>query len=350
MLLHQFHSRFPTEDACIEYFKAVRMQQGVSCPECKTITHKWLGGRKVFQCPQCGCLIPLTKGTVMEHSKLSLSSWFYTMHLMTSVKQVLSAKEVQPQLGASQYPPIWLMMMKLRNIMGKRDAIYELSGEVELDEAFFPIRVPEEAQGETIRRGAGSQRQAKVLVIVESKSADEVLLSYLKSQDKGDKAGKFASMMKGKSIKKVVHYIKMFVLDNLNANTIDKIVREYVAKDAVVITDNSSSHVNLSEYFSKHESFTEKGNVDEVVKSVLPWVHIVIGRCRDGIATIHGDVDAQFLQLYLNEYCWKFNRRFFRDSSDPKYDLFDRLVKISALYTSDIKWRNYEQIDDEDVI
>lgn len=40
--------------------------------------------------------------------------------------------------------------------MGKRDAIYELSGEVELDEAFFPIRVPEEAQGEAVRRGAGS--------------------------------------------------------------------------------------------------------------------------------------------------------------------------------------------------
>lgn len=294
MLLHQFHSRFPTEDTCIEYFKTVRMQQGVSCPECKAITHKWLSDRKVFQCPQCGCSIPLTKGTVMEHSKLSLSSWFYTMHLMTSVKQVLSAKEVQHQLDSSRYTPIWLMMMKLRNIMGKRDAIYELSGEVELDEAFFPIRVPEEAQGDTFRRGAGSQRQAKVLVIVESKSADEVLLSYLKSQDKGDKIGKIASKMKGKSIKKVVHYIKMFVLDNLKANTIDKIVREHVAKDAVVITDNSSSYVNLSEYFSKHESFTEKGNVDEVVKSVLPWVHIVIGRCRDGIAVIHGDADVQF--------------------------------------------------------
>lgn len=74
----------------------------------------------------------------MEHSKLSLSTWFYTMHLMTSVKQVLSAKEVQHQLGASQYPPVWLMMMKLRNIMGKRDSVYQLSDEVELDEAFFP--------------------------------------------------------------------------------------------------------------------------------------------------------------------------------------------------------------------
>lgn len=67
------------------------------------------------------------------------------------------------------------------------------------------------------------------------------------------------------------------------------------------MTDNSSSHVNFAEYFSKHEAFTEKGNVDDVVKRTLPWVHIVIGRCRDSIAAIHGDVDAQFLQLYLNE-------------------------------------------------
>lgn len=100
-----------------------------------------------------------------------------------------------------------------------------------------------------------------------------------------------------------MHYIKMLVLDNLNASTIDKIVREHVDKDTVVVTDNSSSHVNFSEYFSKHEAYTEKGNVDDVVRSAFPWVHIVIGRCRDGIAAIHGDVDAQFLQLYLNEFC-----------------------------------------------
>lgn len=107
---------------------------------------KWLNGRKAFQCPMCGCSIPLTKGT--EHSKLPLRTWFYTMHLMTSIKQVLSAKEVQYQLGVAKYEPVWLMMMKLRNIMGKRDATYQLSREVELDEAFFPIRIPKEARGE----------------------------------------------------------------------------------------------------------------------------------------------------------------------------------------------------------
>ena len=90
-------------------------------------------------------------------------------------------------------------------------------------------------------------------------------------------------------------------------------------------------------------------DVDKVVKTNLPWVHIVIGRCKNGIAAIHGEVDWQFLQLYLNEFCWKFNRRFFRDSNDPKYDLFDRLVKIAACYTSDIKWRNYSIPTDDEI-
>lgn len=78
-----------------------------------------------------------------------------------------------------------------------------------------------------------------------------------------------------------------------------------------------------------------------VVTKVLPWVHIVTGECRSGIEAIHKEVDQRFLQLYLNEYCWKFNRRYFRDSKEPKYDLFSRLLKIAAIYTSDIKWRDY---------
>lgn len=80
----------------------------------------------------------------MEHGKLSLGSWFYTMHLMVSVKQV-----VQHRSSASQYPLIGLMM-KLHSIMGKREAICQLFSEVESDESFFPIRVTEESQGEVI--------------------------------------------------------------------------------------------------------------------------------------------------------------------------------------------------------
>lgn len=224
MLLSQFEGRFPTEEPCVSYFRDIRIIQGVSCPNCSCETDKWLQGRKSFQCKGCGCIISLTKGTVMEHSKLSLRTWFYAMHLMTSIKQVLSVKEVQHQLRIEQYPPVWLMMMKLRSIMGKRDSIYQLSEEVELVEAFFPIRLPEEARDEKIKRGAGSQQQAKVLVIVESKPVDSILRQYLSETtvQSMEKAAKLTKKSQRQSIGKVVHYIKMFVVDNLTADALDK--------------------------------------------------------------------------------------------------------------------------------
>lgn len=275
----------------------------------------------------------------MEHSRLPLRTWFYTMHLITSIKQVLSAKEVQYQLGMDQYPPVWLMMMKLRSIMGKREDMYLLDGKIELDEAFFPTRIEEDERGKPLRRGAGSQRQTKVLVIVESKEVDEILKEYL-GQGKTEKLVALDKKSKGKKTRKTVRYIKMFALENMEASTIDRILKKAVSKNAVIITDGHASHSHIKDNFAGHIPVVEY-NPKEVVKNTLPWVHIVIGECRNGIAAIHKEIDGRFLQFYLNEYCWKFNRRFFRDSTDPKYDLFDRLVKIAAIYTSDIKWRDY---------
>ena len=349
MLLDQFAARFPTEESCMDYFRSVRERVGVTCAHCKGKRHKWVAYRRCFQCLDCGHWTPLTVVTVMEHSKLPLRSWFYTTHLITSIKQVLSAKEVQHQLRLA-YAPTWLMMMKLRDVMGKRDAEYMLSGEVELDEVFFPTRADAELKGQQLKRGAGSQKKAKVLVMAESKPADDILLEYMASfvspgasdlDKKATKIGDFSRKAEKMSVKKAVNYIKMFALDNLQAPTVDLLANWHIEKHTKVVTDASSSHVNFKDLFDQHEVHNESGSdvdVETNVKTNLPWVHLVAKECRNGIEAIHKEVDRRYLQLYLNEYCWKFNRRFFRDSSDPKYDLFDRLIKISAMYTSDIKY------------
>lgn len=303
---------------------------------------------------ECGHRTPLMAGTVMEHSKISLRDWFYTAHLMTSIKQVLSAKEVQHQLSLP-YEATWLMMMKLRDIMGKREDMYTLSGEVELDEAYFPTRIKDKDKGDSLKRGAGSQKQTKVLVIVESKAVDKILAQYMEdiassiSESKIQRLTSFEKKVKRQSVRKVVNYIKMFVLENLEARTIDKFVSKAIEKDTIVVTDGSNSHVNFKDLFKVHESYIEI-DPKAIVKTKLPWVHIVTGECRSAIEAIHKEVDSKFLQLYLNEYCWKFNRRFFRDSTNPKYDLFDRLIKIAVIYTSDVKWRKGIEPEDEDGI
>ena len=183
MLLNRFDKRFPDKESCVEYFRIIKEPLLPRCPKCDGISYNWVKGKRTFECKNCRHRIPLTKDTVMEYSKQPLRSWFYTMHLMTSIKQVLSAKEIQYQLAMDQYPPVWLMMMKLRDIMGKRDKIYQLSDEVELDEAFFPTRMDELDRNEKLKRGAGSQRQTKVLVIAESKPVDKLLCDYLSHPD-----------------------------------------------------------------------------------------------------------------------------------------------------------------------
>lgn len=80
----------------------------------------------------------------------------------------------------------------------------------------------------------------------------------------------------------------------------------------------------------------------KVTTKILPWGHIITGECQSGIEAIHKEVDESFLLLYLNEYYWKFNRRFFRDSKENRYDLFDHLIRIAAKNTSNMKWRDCE--------
>ena len=49
----------------------------------------------------------------------------------------------------------------------------------------------------------------------------------------------------------------------------------------------SSSYVNLNKNFARHIPIVEKENVDERLKKELPWVHLVIGEFRNGIAAIN---------------------------------------------------------------
>ena len=192
MLLKDFFSRFPDEESCVSYFKEIRQSVGVTCPKCGGTVHTWLNGRGEFQCKKCGCRISLTKGTVMESSRLSMYAWFFTAHLMTSFKQVLSAKEIQHQLEMKEYPPVWLMMMKLRDIMGKRDAMYKLSDQIELDVSYFPTTIFAESGGEKVL----DTKKTTVLVIAESKAVDEILSEYLSNIADNESINKASRLIK----------------------------------------------------------------------------------------------------------------------------------------------------------
>ena len=344
MLLKDFFSRFTNEADCVSYFKSIRQSVGIICPKCGGSIHKWIGARRVFQCVNCGNWTSLTQGTVMEKSHLPIYSWLFTAHMMTSFKQVLSAKEIQHQLEMKYYPPAWLMMMKYRDIMGQRDSLYKMAGQIELDISYFPTSSITNKDGEKTKKN----KKTGVLVMAESKPADEIMAEYLANSAEEEKMNKASSLLAKSSrmkIKKAIRYIKMYALPDTRFETIKPFVMAVVKDDTKVLTDGGHNLFRLKEVVGEHEAHLEtEADVHEVVTKILPWVHIITGECRSGIEAIHKDIDERFLQLYLNEYCWKFNRRFFRDSKEDRYDLFERLIRIAAKYTSNIKWRDYGNV------
>lgn len=291
MKLIEFMKDFPTEESCKQHWKEHRLKVGVVCPKCGCVHHYWKQDKECFECKQCGYRQSLRANTIMHGSQLPFQYWYIAIHLLSSTKKGISALELQRQLGHKNYNPVWALMHKLRIAMGKRDDKYKLAGMIELDEGFFTTEVPEEEKDKPLKRGRGSQRKAKVLVMAESAPVTE-------TPKYGNKPTK-------------VGHIKMLVIDDLKSKTIDGKVKLYVDKDTIIKSDDSTSYTNFKTLVKQHISQVIP---KELVGTLLPWVHIAISNAKRQLLDIHHDICPEYLQSYLNEFCYKFNRRYFGDN------------------------------------
>lgn len=314
MNILNFMQRFPDEASCVTYLKEQREQSGIVCKHCGCREHRWDGNKLVFECKHCHSRQSLRSGTVMEHSKLPFRYWIAAMFLLTSTKKSFSTEEIRRQLGHKRYQPIWEMVCKLRDVMGKRDERYQLTGSVELDEGFFTMELPEEEKDKPLKRGRGSQRKAKILVMVESSQSTE-------------------ARKKGRP-DKVVGHLKMKVIPNLESETITKVVKEQLEPSVQLTTDDSTSYTELDKLVKSHEAVTSG---KEAVKGILPWVHIAISNAKRLLLDVHHKLKNEYLQYYLNELCYKFNRRYLGER------IFDRVVFTAIKYNTDFRSRIYRR-------
>jgi transposase-like protein len=286
MNLIDFLRRFPTEQACINHFRRVKEQHVIVCQRCGGTSHYWLENKLMHQCKSCKRRVSLRSGTSLAHTKLPFQYWLLTLHLMTATKKGFSALEMRRQLGHKRYEPVFRMMHKIRLSMGNRDDAYQLTDMIELDDAYIET-CTDSAEKQHLRRGKGSQRQTKTTVMVES-----VLL--------GD-------VQQGKTIRQC-RYFKMKVNLSEKADSIETLVRTHVSPEAVVFSDNSKAYVGIHKAVEKHVAEDSKTTVST---QSLKWVHIAISNVKRTLLGIYHSVNESYLQRYLDEFCYKLNRRYF---------------------------------------
>lgn len=308
MNLIDFTKEFPNEESCERKLKEYRVREGAVCPKCGCVHHYWKKDKKCFECKQCHYRQSLTANTVMHGSQLPLLYWFTAIHLLTSTKKSFSASELQRQLGHKNYMPIWAMLHKLRIAMGKRDERYTLKNMVELDEGFFTTEVPEDEKGKPLKKGRGSQRKTKVLVMAETVEGNPMEKNHKHT---------------------AVRYIKMIVIDDLEARTIDAKVKDNIESSSTIISDHSTSYTNFNSIVASHRP---RVIPKEQVGQILPWVHIAISNAKRLFLDVYHDICPAYVQNYLSEFCWKFNRRTMADG------MFDRLVVAGLGYKNTFRY------------
>src|SRR5882672_3079082 len=113
--LIEFQQRFGDEAACAQYLIATRWPGGFVCPGCgggkawRLETKAW-----TYECAGCGRQTSVTAGTIMHHSKLPLTAWFWAAYLMATHSNGISALQLQRQLAFGSYKTASLICAKLR--------------------------------------------------------------------------------------------------------------------------------------------------------------------------------------------------------------------------------------------
>jgi hypothetical protein len=214
---------------------------------------------------------------MFHRTRTPLRLWFRALFLVARDKRGHSALQLSKGLGIP-YDRAWLMLHKIRSAMAHRDSRYQLNGDVELDEAYFGAPDPE-------GKGRGTSR-VKALVAASVTT---------------DGRPRFAKIQK---------------VTRLDARRVKRFSAEAMEPGSRIRTDGLNVYRCLSKRYA-HKPIVAAGKPKE---QLLKGVHVVISNAKAFIAgTFHG-LDRKHIQRYLDEFCYRFNRRC------REAELFDRLL------------------------
>ena len=219
----------------------------------------------------------------MQSSHTTLSTWFWGAYLMTTETPGQSAVQFQRQLALTRYETAFQILHKLRAgmVRPERDSIG----------AEYPVEVDEcLVGGET--RGEGRGVHHKTIVV----GAVEV-------RPRGDGKARGRRVYAGR--------LRLRVVPDRSGAALTGFVKDNVAIGATVRTDGWTGYPGLPEAGYHRAALTLGGDPDKA-EAHLPMIHLVFSNLKTWIkGTHHGRIEPKHLQAYLNEYVFRFNRRFY---------------------------------------
>ena len=269
----QFDQDFPTDDACLENIKEQRFPGGIA--DChkgeKPRKHYRVRGRTAYACETCWNHIYPLAGTIFEKSSTALRIWFHAMYLMGSTRCGISAKQIQRQTGVT-YKTAWRMFHQIRKLMAEEIQLGGAGGSgVEMDEMYH-----------------GGRRKNDSGRLLKGDLAKKTMVTGIVER-------------KGRIVARVCQELTMEATGVL--------VKKYILPESTVFTDEFASYNALPNMGYQHRRINHSQLVyvtGDVHTNTIEGFWSLVKR---GIGGVYHSVSAKYLQSYLDEYSFRYNRR-----------------------------------------
>ena len=251
--------------------------------------------RGLWLCGQCRHQTSVTAGTIFQDTHLPLRLWFRAIWQVTSQKNGASALTVQRTLGLGSYKTAWTWLHKLRRAM-VRPGRDRLRGRMEVDETYW-----------------GAREQGVV-----GRLTHEKALIMVAAQEEGPRIGR----------------IRMARVSDLSRKSLHGFIGQAVEPGSTVVTDGLSVYDGLKGY--RHEPIVLAGT-GKKASELLPRVHRVVSLLKRWLmGTLHGGVQPAYLDYYLDEFTFRFNRRTSASRGKLFYRLLQQAVQVGPATYQDI--------------
>jgi transposase-like protein len=295
---------FHDEKAAYRFVEARVWPQGRVCPHCGVVDRSGaLKGKStrigVYKCYDCRKPFTVKVGTIFEASNLKMHLWLQAMFLMCSSKKGISANQLHRTLGVT-LKTAWFVEHRIREAMRSGDlAPFAVDGgAVEVDETFIG-REP----GKPVKRAY--HHKLKILTLVDRAS------------------GRARSQ----------------VVDDLKPATIAPILRDNMAREARLMTDEAGHYLHIGREFSGHG--VVRHGKEEYVNPEDRTIHTntiegYFSVFKRGIKGVYQHCAKRHLHRYLAEYDFRYSNRIAMGVDDAERTL----RAISGIVGKRLKYRD----------
>jgi transposase-like protein len=268
---------FHNEEAAYAFVESRIWPHGPVCPHCGS--RKRIGKMNghstrigLYKCYVCRKPFTVKIGTIFEDSHLPLRLWLQAIYLLCASKKGISAHQLHRTLGVT-LKTAWFLGHRIREAMreGELAPFGSNGGTVEVDETFI-------GKDPDIPKRRGFAHKHKILSLVDRESG------------------------KARSI----------VVDSLKAETVVPILKENIAYEAKVMTDDGGQYKYLSDHFSGHEYV--RHSAGQYVSPINTNIHTntvegFFSIFKRGMKGIYQHCKKQHLHRYLAEFDFRYSKR-----------------------------------------